>query len=257
MLSDKIKNIIQNKSDENPLKQEIQNSPGFGALDASKKYRNKLATRYTKYKNLFVSKVVTWVNIPDEHHICALIAWESYKDLEKRSKDIDKYSLDEKNSNKTCCIYVDNEVKQCIIWYRWTVVTDIKDIISDTQIVLDIQWIDLRVKDALEIYDKIREEYQWYKIWVCGHSLGGTISYIVAKHRDPDRCVVFNPWVSLNTFFAQMLQDTIRRISWTEKTYTYKIFGDVISTVGFVWHTKVFVIPATDPLKLHAMENFL
>lgn len=54
-----------------------------------------------------------------------------------------------------------------------------------------------------------------------------------------------------------MLEDTLKKEDRTEKTYTYKILGDIVSTIAFVGHTKVFKIKATDPLKLHAMDNFI
>ena len=107
------------------------------------------------------------------------------------------------------------------------------------------------------MYDTARREYPGYALKVCGHSLGGTLSYIVAKHRIPSRCVVFNPGVSLNTFFVQMVEDTLKKKVWTQNTYTYKILGDIISTVAFVGHVKTFVIKAHDPLALHMLFNFL
>jgi hypothetical protein len=158
---------------------------------------------------------------------------------------------------RTSCVYHDPEKKICIIWYRWTDFKDFKDISSDAQIVLDIQWIDPRVKQALEAYDTARRKYIWYHFRVCGHSLGATLTYIVWRHREPDRCVAFNPGVSLNTFFVQMLQDTLLHSAWTQRTYTYKIFGDIISMIWFVGHVKTFLVKTTDPFALHAMNNFL
>lgn len=79
----------------------------------------------------------------------------------------------------------------------------------------------------------------------------------MGKHRTPDRCVVFNPGVSLNTFFIQMLQDSLQHSEWTERTYTYKILGDIISAIGYVGHVKTFVVKGSDPLALHAIRNFI
>jgi len=247
-------------NDTNPLRTEMEQSPGAQHMGFTQKFWNSLNTVYVKYKDAFVHKVFTWVSLPPIDALCAQVAGESYKglrDWELRDWEMKEFILDEKNSSETACIYANAETKICIIGYRGTVVTDIKDITSDAQIVLDIQGIDPRVKAALHIYDTIRREYPGYAIRVCGHSLGGTTSYIVAKHRNPARCVVFNPGVSLNTFFVQMLEDTIKHVERTQNTYTYKILWDIISTVGFVGHVKTFVIKATDPLALHTMDNFL
>jgi hypothetical protein len=54
-----------------------------------------------------------------------------------------------------------------------------------------------------------------------------------------------------------MLEDTIKKTSRTEKTTTYKMLGDIISTAAFVGHTKIFSSTSKDPLKLHAMDNFV
>ena len=53
--------------------------------------------------------------------------------------------------------------------------------------------IDGRVQESLDFFDDIQMKYPEAKKWVCGHSLLGTISYIVTRHRSPERCVVFNP----------------------------------------------------------------
>ena len=122
---------------------------------------------------------------------------------------------------------------------------------------LDIQGIDPRIKSALRMYDICRREYEHFWFRVCGHSLWWTISYVVSKHRKTDKCVVFNPGVSINTFFFQMIEDTIKGSSWTTKTKTYKILWDIISSVAFVGDTKVFSIKSSDPLKKHTIDNFL
>lgn len=226
-------------------------------LSLALRSQSKIKNIYFKYKNIFEKRVFSEVVLAEEDRVCAEIANESYLSPDVRRKVVSFYLLDEDLNEKIHVIYFDSDKKICIIWYRWTDFKDIGDISSDAQIVLDIQWIDPRVKDTLEIYDTVRRKYIWYQLRVCGHSLGGTLSYIVGKHRGPQRCVAFNPWVSFNTFFVQMIQDTLQWSSWTQHTYTYKILGDVISLIGFVGHVKTFVIKKTDPLSLHAMTNFL
>jgi putative lipase involved disintegration of autophagic bodies len=67
------------------------------------------------------------------------------------------------------------------------------DLLSDMQIMMGVNSIDPRVSQSRWIYDQVKALFDTYQIWVCGHSLGGTPAYIVAKHRLPDQCVVFNP----------------------------------------------------------------
>lgn len=217
----------------------------------------KISLNPTKLLNKFKDNIFNEVILPPEDRLCASIAEESYHEPSTRIKTLQDFFLDEKNSSKWHCIYQNPQTKICIIGYRGTIITNIKDIASDAQIILGIQGIDPRVQEALQTYDTIRREYQGFKIRVCGHSLGGTLSYITAKHRNPDRCVVFNPGVSINTFFLQMLQDTIQKSLWTQNTYTYKITGDIISAVGYVGHVKTFLIKSGDPLSRHLMKNFL
>jgi hypothetical protein len=54
-----------------------------------------------------------------------------------------------------------------------------------------------------------------------------------------------------------MLEDTVKKTARTERTKTYKILWDIVSTAAFIGHTKVFSLKTKDPLKLHAMANFL
>jgi alpha-beta hydrolase superfamily lysophospholipase len=132
----------------------------------------------------------------------------------------------------------------------------LKDIFSDVQIVLWINVIDVRVKASRDFYDQVSIKYGTYEKWVTGHSLGGTISYLVTKHRNPDRCIVFNPWAGPTKSFLSMMQDTFLKKEWTQKITTYKIFWDMISTLGFVGNVKTFFLKTLDPMKLHSINSF-
>jgi len=226
-------------------------------LPINQKAQKLLDKAYASYIKWFEKHVSPIIELPEDDALCAQVANQSYSEKDVRSKQIDSFTLDEKTSTTDAAVYVDKTRQVCIIGIRGTKVTEFKDLSSDAQIVLDIQGIDPRVKNSLHIYDNCKRQYEHFKFRVCGHSLGGTLSYIVAKHREPDKCVVFNPWVSINTFFLQMVEDTIKKYPRAEKTKTYKILGDIISTAAFVGHTKIFSIKSNDPLKLHAMDNFV
>ena len=143
-----------------------------------------------------------------------------------------------------------------LICYRGTDFKDIKDLFSDVQIVLWVNSIDGRVQNSLDFFDNIQIKYPNAKKWICGHSLWGTISYIVTKHRSPDRCIVFNPWASPTKSFIWMMQDTLFKKDRTKCITTYKIWWDAISTLGFVWNVKSFVLKSASPLKLHSIDSF-
>jgi alpha-beta hydrolase superfamily lysophospholipase len=99
-------------------------------------------------------------------------------------------------------VYVTETEKRVVIAYRGTDLRDFSDLMSDVQVVLGLNGIDPRVLRSLEVYDAVRMQYPYYQIRVCGHSLGGTLSYLVAKHRNPDRCIVFNPGAAPNSVFV-------------------------------------------------------
>jgi len=52
------------------------------------------------------------------------------------------------------------------------------------------------------------------------------------------------------------MQDTFLKKSWTQKITTYKIFGDVISTLGFVGNVQTFFLKSVNPMELHSINSF-
>ena len=131
-----------------------------------------------------------------------------------------------------------------------------RDVFSDVQIVLWVNGIDGRVQQSLDFFDDVQMKYPEAKKWVSGHSLWGTISYIVTRHRNPERCVVFNPWASPTKSFIGMMKDTLFKKEWTKCITTYKIRWDVISTLSFVGNVKSFVVKSASPLTLHSIDSF-
>lgn len=244
----KIKGVLKKKS-----------NPSINSIEEITNKKESIASvneLYGKYKSIFTKKVLKKISFRDEDELCAQIAQISYKEKSSRPEIFSGYNYDKNLSNPTECVYISKEKKNVIFWIRWTVITDVSDITSDIKMVLDIQNIDPRVQKVLDMYDTIKREYQGYSIRVCWHSLWWTLSYIIAKHRNPDRCVVFNPWVVVNTLFIKMLQDTLTQKKRVSKTYTYKILWDIVSSIAFVWNTDVFFIKKTDPLQLHTIDNF-
>lgn len=227
-------------------------------LDIAGKYPQ-LVGKWMKvqFASLFNQVASPVIVLDPEDTICLQVSRVTYMPLASRPVMIGDYHLENlpgfENKN---CLYVNHAKNHIVIGYKGTDILDFKDISSDLQIILGVSGLDKRLKESLKFYDAIRKKYQGYTRWVCGHSLGGTIAYMVAKHRLPERCTVFNPGSSPNTLFIQMLTDTLQKAPWTAHVYTYKMLGDPVSTFSYVGNTKVFRIKSVDPVLLHSIENF-
>ena len=181
---------------------------------------------------------------------------EVYLPPKERKDEVGDWILDKDTSFLVHAAYKHRTENIVLICYRWTDFKDVKDIFSDVQIVLWVNGIDGRVQQSLDFFDEIQMKYPDARKWVSGHSLGGTISYIVTRHRSPERCVVFNPWASPTKSFIWMMKDTFFKKEWTKCITTYKIWWDVISTLSFVWNVKSFVVKSANPLTLHTINSF-
>ena len=181
---------------------------------------------------------------------------ESYEAPEKRRKIIGNWSLDEDFNELRHCVYKHLSQPRVMICYRGTDFSNVKDLISDIQIVLGINAMDSRVIESLNLFDAVTMKYPTEMKWISGHSLWWTISYIVAKHREVERCIAFNPWAAPTKSFFGMIQDTIFKKKWTQKITTYRILWDSISTLSFVGNIKMFILKSVQPLKLHSIDSF-
>ena len=181
---------------------------------------------------------------------------EVYLPPEKRKDEVWDWILDKETSFLVHAAYKHRTENTVLVCYRWTDFKNMRDLFSDVQIVLWVNGIDGRVQESLDFFDDVQMKYPDAKKWICGHSLWWTISYIVTKHRNPERCVVFNPWASPTKSFIWMMKDTLFKKNWTKCITTYKVWGDIISTLGFVWNVKSFTIKSANPLTLHTIDSF-
>lgn len=184
------------------------------------------------------------------------VVQEVYLPPEKRASEVWDWVLDKETSFLVHAAYKHRTENIVLICYRGTDFKNMRDLFSDVQIVLWVNGIDGRVQESLDFFDEIQMKYPNAKKRICGHSLWWTISYIVTKHRNPERCVVFNPWASPTKSFIGMMKDTLFKKNWTKCITTYKIWWDVISTLGFVWNVKSFTLKTANPLKLHSIDSF-
>ena len=179
-----------------------------------------------------------------------------YRKPEERINQVWDWILDKDFNFLVHAAYRHNTENLVLICYRWTDFKDVKDIFSDIQIVLWVNWLDNRVVESIEFFDDVQMKYPDAKKRICGHSLWWTISFLITKHRSPERCIVFNPWSSPTTTFLWMMMDTLVRRARTKKITTYKIWWDIVSTLSFIWNVKNFVVKSVNPLTLHTINSF-
>ena len=179
-----------------------------------------------------------------------------YRKPEERKDEVWDWILDKDFNFLVHAAYKHNTENLVLICYRWTDFKDVKDIFSDIQIVLWVNWLDNRVVESIEFFDDVQMKYPDAKKRICGHSLWWTISFLITKHRSPERCIVFNPWSSPTTTFLWMMMDTLVRRARTKKITTYKIWWDIVSALSFIWNVKNFVVKSVNPLTLHTINSF-
>ena len=179
-----------------------------------------------------------------------------YRKPEERINQVWDWILDKDFNFLVHAAYRHNTENLVLICYRWTDFKDVKDIFSDIQIVLWVNWLDNRVVESIEFFDDVQMKYPDAKKRICGHSLWWTISFLITKHRSPERCIVFNPWSSPTTTFLWMMMDTLVRRARTKKITTYKIWWDIVSALSFIWNVKNFVVKSVNPLTLHTINSF-
>lgn len=179
-----------------------------------------------------------------------------YRDPEQRVDEVWDWILDRDFNFLVHAAYRHRSENIVLICYRGTDFKDVKDIFSDIQIVLWVNWLDGRVEKSIEFFDDVQMKYPDARKRICGHSLGWTISFLITKHRSPERCIVFNPWSSPTTTFLGMMFDTLARRPWTKRITTYKIWWDIVSALSFIWNVKNFVVKSVNPLTLHTIDSF-
>lgn len=202
------------------------------------------------------SKLESEISLPERDALLAEITAYSYLTPEQRPYQVWDFYLEPNYNSIFHCIYLNHKEKICIIAYRGTDFKNKSDLISDAQIILGVNAIDPRVTGSLELFDQVRKSHDTYQKRICGHSLGGTLCYIVAKHREVDYCCTFNPGSAPNKIFILMLKDTLLKSERTSKIHTYKILWDPVSLCSYVGETVSFFVPSLSVMRLHSMDNF-
>lgn len=262
--------MAEDKAKNNPITKNLESSGSFYSLFNFKKYKdyiwsidigfdikNKIEDIWIYFQNIF-KKYENEFKINDDDVILLRFCNISYTIPENRPLEYMWYDLqnDVMFNNHIFATYVNNTEKKIVITYKWTDIKNIHDIVSDLETILWVNAIDQRLFTALSSYDTIKSKYPDYLIYICWHSLGGTISYLIMRHRNADRCTVFNPWSVPNKLFLDMAEDTLSHDKWVKNIYTYRVLWDPISTFSYVGNTKIFRVSDPDPLRLHSLQIF-
>ena len=96
---------------------------------------------------------------------------EVYRNPEKRVDEVWDWILDRDLSFLVHAAYRHRSENIVLICYRGTDFKDVKDIFSDIQIVLWVNWLDGRVVDSIDFFDDVQMKYPDARKWICGHSL--------------------------------------------------------------------------------------
>ena len=197
------------------------------------------------------------INLPVEDLPCAVISNIVYDDPFSRPRKIYNYSLIEEHNSIEYCVYRDALQQKFIMWFRWTEPTEARDLITDINILLGTEKFSERFLESEKQFDELAKEFPDDIKVITGHSLWGSICLMIAQQRNPDRTVVFNPWTSANTTFVKMIKDTEQKVDRTRRVFSYKILGDIVSTLSVVGYTRVFRKASIHPWELHAIKNFM
>lgn len=163
-----------------------------------------------------------------------------------RPENIDGYEYDPELSNSNTAIYFNDQ--NVIIGFRGTV--NIDDLITDVQVIKGTS-DNIRFKQAVEIYNKVKNKYPGKIIMATGHSLGGSLAlYLNSLYNI--KIEAFNPGVGLG--FLKSNPNA-------SNASLYVIKGDPISALtglSSLGNLKVFnpINPQAGLRERHSMNNF-
>lgn len=164
-----------------------------------------------------------------------------------RPENIDGYTLDKELSNVNTAIYYNAD--NVIIGFRGTVNAD--DLVTDIQVIKGTS-DNIRFKQAVEIYNKVKNKYPNLKIYATGHSLGGSLAlYLNSLYG-----------ITVETFNPGMGLGFLKTNPNASNATLNIIKGDIISSLsGLSSLGKVNVYNPINPegtaRQAHSIKNFI
>ena len=172
------------------------------------------------------------------------------------------FTLNEKLSrNDGTRVYKDNTSNSVYIGYRGT--QNLRDVASDVGLAIGLEGLDTRFKKSSKILNKVQTYYPDSKIYLAGHSLGGTIVQdTVRKNKGGGDVEGFafaagsNPLIS--SFKSVSDYIGLTRGSNENKVNNYSNLIDPISTGSFFSsNNQNFTRTPIKDFNVHSMKNYL
>ena len=103
------------------------------------------------------------------------------KSLRYINKNIDgDWILDKRRSKADSKVFINEEDKIIVIAFRGT--SNLKDVIDDISIITSREHKNKRWQKARKLVQKVNSKYYDYKVYVVGHSLGGSLAEFASRH---------------------------------------------------------------------------
>ena len=178
----------------------------------------------------------------------ARLVKQAYKDPSER-KDVAGYSYVPEDSDGNIALYKRARDGQAVMAIRGTIPTKVKDLVDDLAIIVGTEDKTNRFQGSLDKFDELKQKHP--KLWVAGHSLGGTQALNIGEKRNTE-VFAFNP--GFNAFSDDHGNEN------HPKTTLLLVNGDPLSNTIMTRKlndkTKVLPSVSINPLKNHSLDNF-
>lgn len=194
-----------------------------------------------------------------EHHesLHAIFSHASYRYLsDVPIKRINEFRIVHELSDQHSVVYTNGETlgvtTRVIVSFRGTIVTNVKDIITDVFLTIGKEHETDRFKYAEEKIRKLLEIYPAIPMVVCGHSMGGTQAIYISKKYNLE-CYVYNPAQGISEYYNK---DFDRY----PKIRVYRVINDPISCIAGMENIRgITLFPPVSQISMiknHKLENF-
>ena len=154
------------------------------------------------------------------------------------------WTLDKDNSKVDSKVFVHERRKYVVVVFRGT--SNLKDVKDDVNILFSTEHKSKRWKKARKLVEKMNKKYEGYKVYITGHSLGGSLAEFASRHEG-------NKTVGFSRGTAKIGQK-IKNKNYVD-VYSKK---DAISTLAQTSKGgKKVEVDTGYGIKAHKMDNFI